>query len=301
MEIYPRMLRVSVVWVMLMLLQGVSPYVHLVHAEKHESLPSFEVATVKPNHSGDGSTHVWRRDGRYTVENLALKQIIMIAYALQSDAQISGGADALLAQHFDINAKVEDQLQASISKMSPEDQRGQMALMLQSLLAERFMLKVHWQKRELPVYALVVAKDGPKFKPFAPQSETGKASLKPTAPSAGHVGFSMTANSAGAELTATGEPIDALARMLANQKEVEGRSVIDRTGLNGKYDYIMHWTPEQDSQMPKAADSGTSQPVAGDGPSLFTALQEQLGLKLKAEKGETETIVVDHVEQPSEN
>jgi hypothetical protein len=115
----------------LMLLHGVSLCVHAGQVEKRETLPSFEVATVKPNHTGDGSTHVWRRDGRYTIENLTLKQIIMIAYALQSDAQISGGIDTLLAQHYDIDAKVDDQQEASIAKMSPEDQRGQMALMLQ--------------------------------------------------------------------------------------------------------------------------------------------------------------------------
>jgi bla regulator protein BlaR1 len=89
--------------------------------------------------------------------------------------------------------------------------------------------------------------------------------------------------------------------MLAKQKEVDGRSVIDRTGLNGKYDYSMHWRPEQDSQMAESGDGGTFQSVAGNEPSLLTALQEQLGLKLKVEKGEVETIVIDQVEQPSEN
>jgi uncharacterized protein (TIGR03435 family) len=299
MKTYPRTLCVMILSITL--LSGVSLCVHFVEAENRASVPSFEVATVKPNHTGDGSTSIWRRNGSYRVQNLTLKEIIRIAYGLQSETQVSGGSDALLAQHFDINAKVEDQQQASMAKMSSEDQRQQMALMLQSLLAERFMLKVHWQKKELPVYALVVGKDGPKFKPFAPQSETREASLKPAASSAAHPGFSMTVNSAGAEVTAIGEPIDALARMLANQKEAEGRSVIDRTGLNGKYDYTMHWTPQQDAQTPKAADIGISQPAGGDGPSLFTALQEQLGLKVKADKGEVATIVVDHVEQPSEN
>jgi uncharacterized protein (TIGR03435 family) len=298
---YPRTLSVLIFSITWMLLAGVSSYVHLASAENRESVPSFEVATVKPNHTGDGSTSIWRRDGSYRVQNLTLKEIIRIAYALQSETQISGSSDDLLGQHFDINAKVEDQQWAAIARMSSEDQRQQMALMLQSLLAERFMLKVHWQRKELPVYALVVAKDGPKFKPFAPQPEITEDSRKSAGSSSAHVGFSMTVNSAGAELTAIGEPLDALARVLANQKETEGRNVIDRTGLNGKYDYTMHWTPEQDAQTPKAADSGMSQPVGGDGPSLLTALQEQLGLKLKADKGEVETIVIDHVEQPSEN
>jgi uncharacterized protein (TIGR03435 family) len=299
MKTYPRTLCVLILSITWMLLPGVSLYVPVVAAENRQSVPSFEVATVKPNHTGDGSTSIWSRAGSYRVQNLTLKEIIRIAYGLQSETQISGGSDALLGQHFDINAKVEDQQQASMARMSSEDQRQQMALMLQSLLAERFMLKVHWEKRELPVYALVVAKDGPKFKPFEPQSETREAPLKAAASSSAHVGFSMAANSAGAEVTAIGQPVDALARMLANQKEAEGRNVIDRTGLKGKYDYTMHWTREQDAQTPKAADM--SQPVGGDGPSLFTALQEQLGLKLKADKGEIETIVVEHVEQPSEN
>jgi bla regulator protein BlaR1 len=208
----------------------------------------------------------------------------VIAHALQSDALISGSADTLLAQHYDINAKVDDQQETAMAKLSCDERRGQTALMLQSLLADRFNLKVHWQKRELPVYALAVAKDGPKFKPFAPQPTAAVASPQQTPLSMGQVGFSLTVNSDGAKLAATGEPIDALARMLASQKGVEGRSVIDRTGLDGKYDYTMHWTTEQNSQTPKAGDNGLSQPVGGDGPSLFTALQDQLGLKLRAEK-----------------
>jgi uncharacterized protein (TIGR03435 family) len=284
-----------------MLLHQASSDAHLVRAQSRDPVPSFEVATVKPNRTDDGSSHVWRRDGRFEVQNLTLKQIIVIAYALQSDALISGSADALLAQHYDINAKVDDQQEAAMSKMSYDERRGQTAVMLQSLLAERFNLKVHWRERELPVYVLVVAKDGPKFKPFAPQTAAAVASPQQTARSVGQVGFSLNVNSQGAKLAATGEPINALARMLANQKEVEGRSVIDRTGLDGKYDYTMHWTPEQSSQTPGGGDNGLSQPVGADGPPLFTALQDQLGLKLRAEKGEVETIVVDHVERPSEN
>ncbi len=285
----------------LMFLHHVFLSARLVQAQSRDPVPSFEVATVRPNHTDDGSSHVWRRDGRFEVQNLTLKQIMVIAYALQSDALISGSGDTLLAQHYDINAKVDDQQEAAMAKMSYDERRGQTALMLQSLLADRFNLKVHWQKRKLPVYALVVAKDGPKFKPFAPQPAVAAASPQQTPRSMGQVGLSLNVNSQGAKLAATGQPIVALARMLANQKEVEGRTVIDRTGLDGKYDYTMHWTPEQSFQTPKAGDNGLAQPVGGDGPSLFTALQDQLGLKLRAEKGEVETIVVDHVERPSEN
>jgi uncharacterized protein (TIGR03435 family) len=105
------------------------------------------------NRTDDGSTSVWRRDGRFKVQNLTLKQIIVIAYALQSDALVSGSADTLLAQHYDINAKVDDQQEAAMAKISYEERRGQTALMLQSLPADRFNLKVHSQKRELPTAA----------------------------------------------------------------------------------------------------------------------------------------------------
>ncbi len=290
MKILPRTLRL-VAWVVFGLLQFALPSIQQIRAEIPHPPPSFEVATVKPNHTGDGSTSVWRRDGRYRVENLTLKQIIKIAYELQSDAQMSGGPDALLSQHFDINAKVEDQQAVAIRKMSPEEQRRQMALMLQSLLAERFMLKARWEKKELPVYVLVIVKDGPKFKPYVPQPKTIEASANPATPSANRIGFSMSSNSTGVALTATGESIDVLTEALANQPEMEGRSVVDRTGLNGRFNYSMHWTPDRES----------SQPVHDDGPSLFTALQEQLGLKVKAEKSEVETIVIDHVEEPAQN
>src|ERR1700733_5146145 len=120
----------SVTW---MLLHPVSPDAHLAQAESRDPVPSFEVATVKPNRTDDGSTSVWSREGRFKVQNLTLKQIIVIAYVLQSDALVSGIADTLLAQHYDINAKVDDQQEAAMAKMSYEERRRQTALMLQSL------------------------------------------------------------------------------------------------------------------------------------------------------------------------
>jgi uncharacterized protein (TIGR03435 family) len=184
----------SITW---MLLHPLSPDARLAQAQSRDPVPSFEVATVRPNRTDDGSSHVWRRDGRFEVQNLTLKQIIVIAYALQSEALISGSADTLLAQHYDINAKVEDQQEAAMEKMSYDERRRQTALMLQSLLADRFNLKVHWQKRELPVYALVVAKDGPKFKPFAPPSTAATASPQQTPRSMGQAGLSLNVNSEG--------------------------------------------------------------------------------------------------------
>ena len=153
----------------------------------------------------------------------------------------------------------------SSEKISPE----QLKLLLQNLLAERFQLKVHWETRKTSVYALVLDKNGPQFKESAEVQEPSINTQK--GPSR-------------AQMKGTREPISILASNLGNQL---GRIVLDKTGLGGVYDWMLEWNPEltTDSSLP----------------SLFTALQGQLGLRLKAQKGQMETLVIDSVERPSEN
>jgi uncharacterized protein (TIGR03435 family) len=188
--------------------------------------------------------------------------------------------------------------------------------MLLPLLEERFGLKYHHESRELPMYSLVVAKGGPKLKvSTAPMPAPPGASAAPAGPaspegSGRDVGLSkerpggpgmMRMSPGGIE--ANGGGMEFLAHALSG---LVGRSVVDKTGLTGSYDYSLNWTPDQ-SSMPTMGPAGGGPPPQGDapvdpnGPTLFTALEEQLGLKLQSEKGKVDVIVIDHIDLPTEN
>jgi uncharacterized protein (TIGR03435 family) len=155
-----------------------------------------------------------------------------------------------------------------------------MRLMLQSLLEERFKLRLHRESREEPVYELVVAGGGPRMKQAADSLKQPQRGLR----------------MGRGQLTGTAAPISILINQISQQL---GRSVIDKTGLTGQYDFELKWTPEFNQSQASPADPGP-QPDLG-GPSIFTAIQEQLGLKLESTKGPVEVIVIDSAEKPSEN
>jgi uncharacterized protein (TIGR03435 family) len=204
--------------------------------------------------------------------------LLSIAYGIRTGlvSGLSGWADSA---RFDINAKqIDYDPKVSYTK-------EQTRAMLATMLEDRFHVKVHIEVKELPVYDLVVTKDGPKFK------ENPAPPVDPNAPDDAKKGRGNTGingRNGNIELTATAIPITGLVSALSNQID---RTVIDKTGLKGEYDFHLKWTSEN-----------APQPVADDAPPLlFTALQEQLGLKLVASKGPVNTLVVDHVEQPTEN
>ena len=163
--------------------------------------------------------------------------------------------------------------------------------MVQELLAERFKLKLHHETKELPMYAMTVVKSGVKMTPVAavPVPADGAAPAKPQ-------GSGIRGMGRG-QLQGMNTTPDLLANVLGSQPEIGGRMVLDKTGLTGKYDFMLKWTP--DAGMAGAVDAGAV--PESSGPSLFTALQEQLGLRLDATKGMVDTIVIDSVEMPSEN
>jgi uncharacterized protein (TIGR03435 family) len=145
----------------------------------------------------------------------------------------------------------------------------QLKLLLQNLLADRFQLKVHWETRETSVYALVLMKGGPKFRESSGEREPSINTQK---------------GPGKAQMNGIGEPISILAGNLGNQL---GRIVLDKTGLPGVYDWMLEWDPDQTAESTR--------------PSLFTALQQQLGLRLEAQRGPMETLVIDSVQRPAEN
>lgn len=235
---------------------------------------SFEVASIKPNGSGDNRIMIRvLPGGRFTATGVTAKQLISQAYNLR-EFQISGGPGWIYSDRFDINAKAE----GLPERMAPDQLRP----LLRSLLEERFSLKTHTENKDMPIYALMVGKSGPKLKANegseAPMIRLGR----------GQIDSKKTSMSM-------------LAQHLAMQL---GRKVVDKTDLPGEYDILLEWTPEpgQGSGPFTGPPSPDALPAADSlGPTLFTALQEQLGLRLESQKGPVEVLVIDGVEKPSEN
>jgi uncharacterized protein (TIGR03435 family) len=262
-------------------------------------LPSFEVASIKPNRSGENRTNIMFPSGRFATTNAGIKRLIAFAYNVR-DFQVSGGPSWADSEKYDIDAKVEDSLAGSLEKLPIEQQADQIRLMVQSLLADRFKLRVSHTTKVLPVYALVIAKRGPKLKEAKP-GDTYPNGIKGPDGVARPGMMRMIGRS---DLTGQGVSMEILARQLAF---LLGLTVLDQTGLKGNYDFALQWTPEQKTAvMFKGAEDGNpgpanAPPVDSSGPSLFTAIQEQLGLKLESTKGPVDIIVIDHIERPSEN
>jgi uncharacterized protein (TIGR03435 family) len=255
-------------------------------------VPAFDVVSVKPNKSNSGMVRVMGKPDGYAASNVSLKMLIQGAYGIREDL-ISGAPSWADSARFDIDAKVAGSDVDALKKLTPEQRR----LILRPLLADRFKLKVHLETKQLPVYDLVLAKDGSKLKEANPGNTYANGIKGPDGVSRG----GMMRVGPG-QLTAQAVPMTNLANMLSQQLH---RTVLDKTGLTGKYDLDLNWTPDQGSDpMFKGPESGQhSSDAAPDssGPSIFTALQEQLGLKLQSAKGPVETLVIDHVEMPSEN
>lgn len=222
--------------------------------------PSFEVASIKPNHSGSrGSDNDWG-DGRISSINVPLRRLIAVAFEIRED-QISG-PDWLANERFDIQAK------ASSPVGDPEIKR-----MLQSLLKERFHLAEHRATRLEKVYALVQAKNGSKLKAETP---TG----------------SSTTNGTRGALKATTVSMTQFANRLSRMLELP---VVDETEMPGVYSFKLTWDPAANTLQAEA-------PSDAPGPSIFEAIQQQLGLKLEAKRAPVEIMMIDHVDRvPSEN
>jgi uncharacterized protein (TIGR03435 family) len=264
-----------------------------VNAALPGDLPGFEVASVKPHKSGEGSTILLTADG-LTATRVTVKFLIEQAYDVEDD-EISGAPGWVDSETYDVVAKVSSSDLPALDKLD-EKQRLRM---LQPVLAERFQLKVHRAPKEIPVYALVIAKNGPKLH-LAKPGDTYADGLKgPDGKPSGRPGMMMWSRG---RLVAQGIPIASLLPPLTQQLE---HTVLDKTGLKGTYDITLQWTPEDDrAPMYNGAEGGRqgSAPAADpSGASIFTAIQEQLGLKLESQKGQVQGLVIDHVERPSEN
>jgi uncharacterized protein (TIGR03435 family) len=273
---------------------------------------AFEVASIKPNNSGDGRVMMQVQPGQFRATNITLRLLIRNAYQLQ-DFQISGGPNWMAADHYDLIAKLPEGFQPPPGPPAPGSGPAPMQLMLRALLAERFKLTVHNETKDAPIYGLIVGRSDGKLGPSLKKSETDCAAQfaagrgrgrgpMPPPPGPPQPGESIPCGvriGPGA-LTMGGAPLSQFANSLGM---FAGRIVLDRTGLAGNYDINLTWTPDQMAQRPPGAPDPLVNGVAVDpnGPSLFTAVQEQLGLKLDSQRGPVETLVVDRAEKPVEN
>ena len=228
---------------------------------------AFEVATIKPSAPGVGSSSTNSTNGLLQITYQTLRSIIQYAYNVR-DFQISGGPGWMGSDRYDVVAKPEK---------GAHDQ--QMKQMLQTLLSDRFQLRFHRETREGTVYALFVGKNGLRLQPA---KESNSSSI--TSGRNSTTGLST--------LSGKRASLDEIAASLSARL---GRPVFDKTGLTDKFDFELSWVPD-------LTTSGTGAPsLAVSGPSLLTAVQEQLGLRLESQKGPIEILVIDQVSRPQEN
>jgi len=261
----------------------------------------FEAASVKPSDPKAGPGAGIRRQpgGRFNTFNTPVRLLITFAYQIQR-FQLEGGPDWIASDRFDILAKPEREVPSTGAFFGGQDP---LRMMLRTLLAERFKLAMHKETKELPIFELVLARQdgrlGPQLRPAtvdcAARAAAAAKGGTPPAPSGppgpGSCGITMNyVRVAGGGVTL---------RMLANLLEGPAqRLVIDRTGLTGNWDVEVNYAPDR-SQMPPGVELPPG--IDPNGPSLFTALEEQLGLKLRPARGPVEVLVIDSVQQPTPN
>ena len=230
--------------------------------------PAFDVTSVKQNTSGQigmGGPGDRFQNGQFRLTNRPLRQLIREAFRIRRTDDLIGGPAWLDADRWDIAGK-------------KESATGDVWPMVRTLLADRFKLVTHYETRELPIYALVIARRDGRLGP----------SLRPTTePGSMRIASGVFSGRA---------PIRALVDAVLSS--AVQRAVVDRTGLTGAYEIELRWTPDGPSTVP---DGDAPPPPASDAPSIFTALQEQLGLKLESDRGPVEVVVIDHVERPTED
>jgi uncharacterized protein (TIGR03435 family) len=242
---------------------------------------SFEVASIKPDHLDGHSTRISYDTNSLLTSGTTLKRLIEFAYNID-DSQLSGGPAWVDSETFQVQAKIDHETVVAMSKLTLEQVFEQRRVLVQNLLAERFNLKLTHLTKELPIYALIVAKNGLKFS-------------QPASTDNAHPGVS----SHNGEVKVTAQTMSRFAEWLSGRV---GRKVIDKTGLEGKYDFAFTYDERRQTLVATLPAEGTSAaPSDSSGPSIFAAIHDQLGLHLESQKGPVETLIIESAENPSPN
>jgi uncharacterized protein (TIGR03435 family) len=251
---------------------------------------TFDVASVKANKSGDLEQHIFRSSTGLTVTNMPVRQLIVFAYQLQA-FQVTGGPSWIGSDRFDMVAKIEGDAPLPTLPGAPLGPDPFM-LAMRTLLADRFKLTLHREQSDMDIYALVLA-NGPRAglkqsttdcEAFVRAHRGGLSWPPPGTPVCG------LWESPG-QIRMGGFPLSLVTKALSG---LTGRMVFERTGLSGNWDFTLTYATEQ--RVQPGVDVPASDPSA---PSIFTALQEQLGLKLESTKGPVDVLVIDHIEKPT--
>lgn len=241
--------------------------------------PAFDAAAVRPSaQRAAGSDWVFRPGGQFTASNITVLELIGVAYSVET-FRIVGGPEWIRTAPYDVQTR-------AAAGVTPEETR----LMLRTLLQERFQLRITTERRDIALYALLLSRGdrrtGERLQPATASSCVDRGELpldvlRDAPPSCGRL-FTNPGRMSGRRV-----PLDLLATRLS---PIVQRLVVNRTGLTGMFDLELEWTP----------DSGPS-PATRDAPALFTALAEQLGLKLESSTGPADILVIDGIERPTEN
>jgi len=277
--------------------------------------PAFEVASIKlaapPQVGGpSGQLSLDSAKGRFVVKNMPVTMLLRYAFdsslpedemlragvlfSRSSGIQVIGGPGWINSERFDIEAK------------PPQDHKvsqAEMQLMVQSLLEDRFALKAHREGREVPTYDLIVVKQGKmRLAPDESPSATaqGARACRPLPP--GRLSVFGAPGPSGIVMTMCGKAVS-VSTFLTTLQSWAGRPVADKTNFKGLFDVLFQFSPEQGASLTTADGTPGGTPLSSDpsGPSIFTAIEQELGLKLESSKGTVEVLVIDSVQKPSEN
>jgi uncharacterized protein (TIGR03435 family) len=250
-----------------------------------ETKPTFEAATIKPNTGSDPGNFFRMVGVTPSMTNQTMKSMLLWAYRVH-DFQIAGGPGWISSDRWDIEAK-------TTAAATLEERQ----LMVQSLLHDRFKLALHREIKELPIYNLTVAKGGLKIQPNKEGSCLSPDPKSPgPAPGKTFMDYCGTSGFGRCSMIGSSATMTELAESLSNPTAV-GRTVVNQTGVEGRFRYNVNYAPE----LTATPEPGAPPPACGDAPSIFTAIQDQLGLKLDSAKGPVEVLVIDRAEKPSEN
>ena len=257
--------------------------------------PSFEVAVIRPSATDATGTNFALSSSRFSVTNAPLTDLIQFAYNLKTTQQVPKTPAWIATQKFDIDATIADADREALNNLPADLKLEQYRLRVRTLLADRFNLKATLETKDVPAYALILAKGGPK-PALAPAPADTLAQRTPTLG-----GFSTGQVKAGAV------SMSVFADWLSGRPIVDGRPVVDATGLQGSFDFTLVFAPPSAQPAPYAerVPSDATSPRTTATPDadvpLLTALEEQLGLKLEPRRAPVEVLVIDHVDPPSPN